>query len=109
MFFLLVLSSHYHPTTEIEGFFNLLYAHILDLWPVDSPETKKHVTDLLPIITSASAESAIKYRMYVFRFWYLLALLTRPPKPNELLQHAPTRISSPSSGLHRAPGPRQRE
>lgn len=62
------LSSHYHLTTEIEGFFNLLYAHILDLWPVDSPETKKHVTDLLPIITSASAESAIKYRMCVFRF-----------------------------------------
>jgi translation initiation factor 3 subunit M len=48
---------------EIEGFFNLLYAHILDLWPVESPETKRHVTGLLPIITSATAETAIKYRI----------------------------------------------
>ncbi|KAH8989688.1 PCI-domain-containing protein [Lactarius akahatsu] len=48
---------------EIEGFFNLLYAHLLNLWPIDSPETKKHVTDLLPIVTSASAEPAIKYRI----------------------------------------------
>ena len=62
------LSSHYRPTTEIEGFFNLLYAHISDLWPVDSPETKRHVTDLLPTITFASAESATKYRMCVFHF-----------------------------------------
>ena len=52
--------------TEIEGFFNLLYAHILTLWPIDSPETKKHVSDLLPIITSSTtAESTIKYRMCV--------------------------------------------
>ncbi|KAH9983835.1 PCI-domain-containing protein [Russula vinacea] len=37
---------------EIEGFFNLLYAHLLTLWPIDSPETKNRVTSLLPIITS---------------------------------------------------------
>ncbi|KAH8988769.1 PCI-domain-containing protein [Lactarius hatsudake] len=48
---------------EIEGFFNLLYAHLLNLWPIDSPETKKRVTDLLPIVASASAEPAIKYRI----------------------------------------------
>jgi hypothetical protein len=52
--------------TEIEGFFNLLYAHLLTLWPADSPETKNRVFDLLPIITSSTAESATKYRMYVF-------------------------------------------
>jgi translation initiation factor 3 subunit M len=48
---------------EIEGFFNLLYAHLLNLWPIDSPETKKYVTGLLPIVTSATTESAIKYRV----------------------------------------------
>lgn len=48
---------------EIEGFFNLLYAHLLNLWPIDSPETKKYVTGLLPIVTSATSESTIKYRI----------------------------------------------
>ncbi|KAF8263947.1 hypothetical protein EI94DRAFT_1772790 [Lactarius quietus] len=57
---------------EIEGFFNLLYAHLLDLWPVDSPETKKYVTDLLPIVTSASAEPPIKYRILTNFFNTLL-------------------------------------
>lgn len=47
---------------EIEGFFNLLYAHLLTLWPIDSPETKRRVFNLLPIITS-SPESAAKYRI----------------------------------------------
>ena len=58
--------------TEIEGFFNLLYAHLLTLWPVDSPETKNRVFDLLPIITSSTAESATKYRMYVFHLTRVL-------------------------------------
>jgi len=53
--------------TEIEGFFNLLYAHLLTLWPIDSPETKSRVSDLLPIITYSTAESATKYRMCVSR------------------------------------------
>ncbi|KAI9449883.1 PCI-domain-containing protein [Russula earlei] len=50
---------------EIEGFFNLLYAHLLTLWPIDSPETKKRLSDLLPIITSSPVESATttKYRV----------------------------------------------
>ena len=51
--------------TEIEGFFNLLYAHLLTLWPIDSPETKKYLSNLFPIITSSPAESAAKYRMCV--------------------------------------------
>ncbi|KAH9971432.1 PCI-domain-containing protein [Lactifluus volemus] len=48
---------------EIEGFFNLLYAHLLNLWPIDSSETKKHLSTLVPIITSSPADSAIKYRI----------------------------------------------
>ncbi|KAH9965703.1 hypothetical protein BGW80DRAFT_1535708 [Lactifluus volemus] len=40
---------------EIEGFFNLLYAHLLNLWPIDSSETKKHLSTLVPIITSSPA------------------------------------------------------
>jgi len=60
--------------TEIEGFFNLLYAHLLSLWPVDSSETKNRVSNLLRIITSSTVESATKYRMYVFR----LALALSP-------------------------------
>src|SRR5712691_2128960 len=52
--------------TETEGFFNLLYAHLLSLWPVDSPETKNRVFNLLPIIASSTPESAAKYRMCVF-------------------------------------------
>ena len=53
--------------TEIEGFFNLLYSHLLTLWPIDSPETKSRVSDLLPIITYSTAESATKYRVCVSR------------------------------------------
>jgi hypothetical protein len=53
--------------TEIEGFFNLLYAHLLKLWPIDSPEIKNRVSNLLPIITSSTGVSAAKYRMCVFR------------------------------------------
>lgn len=52
--------------TEIEGFFNLLCAHLLSLWPVDSSETKDRVSNLLRIIASSTVESATKYRMYVY-------------------------------------------
>ncbi|KAF8462486.1 PCI-domain-containing protein [Russula ochroleuca] len=48
---------------EIEGFFNLIYAHLLTLWPIDSPETINRVSSLLPIITSSTGESAAKYRI----------------------------------------------
>ncbi|KAI0065733.1 PCI-domain-containing protein [Artomyces pyxidatus] len=48
---------------EIEGFFNLLYAHLLTLWPADSPENTKHVSQLLPVIVSSSAVPATKYRI----------------------------------------------
>ncbi|TFY82705.1 hypothetical protein EWM64_g1301 [Hericium alpestre] len=48
---------------EIEGFFNLLYAHVLTLWPVESPETKEHVSKLLQVIVASQADSNIKYRI----------------------------------------------
>ncbi|ETW83622.1 hypothetical protein HETIRDRAFT_116256 [Heterobasidion irregulare TC 32-1] len=48
---------------EIEGFFNLLYAHLLTLWPTDSSETKESVSNLLNVVTSSPAESSIKYRI----------------------------------------------
>jgi len=60
--------------TEIEGFFNLLYAHLLRLWPTDSPETKNRVSNLLPIITSSTGVSAAKYRMCVFRLTHSISV-----------------------------------
>ncbi|KAA1473359.1 hypothetical protein DENSPDRAFT_802463 [Dentipellis sp. KUC8613] len=48
---------------EIEGFFNLLYAHVLTLWPADSEERKTHVAHLLQVIASSPAEHNIKYRI----------------------------------------------
>ena len=106
------LSSHPLVVTEIEGFFNLLYAHLLTLWPIDSPETKSRVTSLLPIITSSTTESAAaKYRMYVPPS-LSLSVLTRPypyppTKSIKPLQHTPTTIRAPSPGLHGTPRARK--
>jgi translation initiation factor 3 subunit M len=80
-------------------------AHLLNLWPIDSPETEKYVTDLLPIVTSATAESTIKYCVCVSAS--LRCLVTYPPKLDELLQHASTTICPSSPGLQHAPRPRQ--
>ncbi|KAI6135191.1 hypothetical protein EDD17DRAFT_45820 [Pisolithus thermaeus] len=49
---------------EIEGFFNLLFAHLLSLWPNSSPETSQHVTSLLSVLSaSPSEQSLVKYRV----------------------------------------------
>ncbi|CAK5262518.1 unnamed protein product [Mycena citricolor] len=49
---------------EIEGFFNLIYAHLLTLFPADSPDVKTSVTALIKTISSAPVEQAtIKYRL----------------------------------------------
>lgn len=66
-------SSNWSPTTstnigspvEIEGFFNLLFAHFLSLFPIDAPETKERLLKLVQLITSSPDHSAAKYRMYV--------------------------------------------
>ncbi|KAJ7223935.1 hypothetical protein C8J57DRAFT_232237 [Mycena rebaudengoi] len=49
---------------EIEGFFNLIYSHLLSLYPSNSPETKQFITALVQTISSASSEqTSIKYRL----------------------------------------------
>ncbi|KAJ6515439.1 PCI domain-containing protein [Mycena sanguinolenta] len=49
---------------EIEGFFNLIYAHLFSLYPTESPETKQSVAALVQTISSASAEQiSMKYRL----------------------------------------------
>ncbi|KAG0702392.1 hypothetical protein DFH29DRAFT_921438 [Suillus ampliporus] len=49
---------------EIEGYFNLLFSHLLALWPADSPETKLHVSSLLDVLTpSPSDHPSVKYRV----------------------------------------------
>ncbi|KAK0206856.1 PCI domain-containing protein [Desarmillaria ectypa] len=49
---------------EIEGFFNLLFSHLLSLYPYDSPKTREYITQLLGTVTSAPAQhTAIKYRI----------------------------------------------
>ncbi|KAF7792843.1 hypothetical protein EIP86_003944 [Pleurotus ostreatoroseus] len=48
---------------ESEGFFNLLFAHFLSLFPLDAPETKNHITTLLHTITAAEKPATIKYRI----------------------------------------------
>jgi len=48
---------------EIEGFFNLLFAHLLNSWPITSEETKRHTTALLHTIASSPGENATKYRI----------------------------------------------
>ncbi|KAL4076335.1 hypothetical protein V8B97DRAFT_2028101 [Scleroderma yunnanense] len=49
---------------EIEGFFNLLFSHLLTLYPDTSPETSRHVTSLLGVLSaSPSEQSSVKYRV----------------------------------------------
>ncbi|KAJ7693878.1 PCI-domain-containing protein [Mycena rosella] len=49
---------------EIEGFFNLIFAHLFSLYSPDSPETKQFVAGLVHTISAASSEqTSIKYRL----------------------------------------------
>lgn len=49
---------------EIEGYFNLLFSHLLTLWASNSPETNHHVSSLLYILTSShSDQPSVKYRV----------------------------------------------
>ncbi|KAJ7098753.1 hypothetical protein B0H15DRAFT_901333 [Mycena belliarum] len=49
---------------EIEGFFNLIFAHLFSLHSPDSPETKQYVAGLVQTISAAPSEQAsIKYRL----------------------------------------------
>lgn len=48
---------------ETEGFYNLLFAHLLTQFSPDSPDTKEHIAVLLPVIVSSSEAAHLKYRM----------------------------------------------
>ncbi|KAF8914261.1 hypothetical protein CPB84DRAFT_1721203 [Gymnopilus junonius] len=49
---------------EIEGFFNLLFAHIFALYPADSTEVKQYLSTLLRSISSSSTDRlSVKYRV----------------------------------------------
>ncbi|KAJ3984236.1 PCI domain-containing protein [Lentinula detonsa] len=49
---------------EIEGFFNLIYAHLFSLFSPSSPEAKQLTDTLLKVISSApSDQTSIKYRI----------------------------------------------
>ncbi|KAJ3537721.1 hypothetical protein NM688_g6635 [Phlebia brevispora] len=48
---------------KIEGFFNLLFAHFLSLFPLDAAETRGHIVSLLQIITVSDRQSTVKYRI----------------------------------------------
>jgi hypothetical protein len=51
--------------TEIEGFFNLVYAHFLAAFDADADDGKARLSALLQTISASSADPSIKYRMCV--------------------------------------------
>ncbi|KIK40666.1 hypothetical protein CY34DRAFT_806962 [Suillus luteus UH-Slu-Lm8-n1] len=49
---------------EIEGYFNLLFSHLLTLWPTNSSEIKHHISSLLGVLTSPPSEHpSVRYRV----------------------------------------------
>lgn len=50
-------------TPEIEGFFNLLFAHLFSLFPIHSNEIKAHVDTLIKAIASSKSQFPTKYRL----------------------------------------------
>ena len=48
---------------EVEGFFNLLFARLFNLFPTDSDEIKVHVGILLKAITSSKGHFSSQYRL----------------------------------------------
>ncbi|EAU84440.1 PCI domain-containing protein [Coprinopsis cinerea okayama7 len=49
---------------EVEGFFNLLYAHLLSIYPPGSPELREILANLLQSISSSPSDQLpIKYRV----------------------------------------------
>ena len=50
-------------TPEVEGFFNLLFAHLFSLFPINSNEIKVHVDSLINTIVSSKSRFPTKYRL----------------------------------------------
>ena len=48
---------------EVEGCFNLLFAHLFNLFPIDSDEIKEHLDTLLTAITSSQGLFSSQYRL----------------------------------------------
>ncbi|KAG2064447.1 hypothetical protein BDR04DRAFT_1145892 [Suillus decipiens] len=49
---------------EMEGYFNLLFSHLLTLWPANSPEIQHHVSSLLGVLASSPSEHpSVRYRV----------------------------------------------
>ncbi|KAF5393126.1 hypothetical protein D9757_001224 [Collybiopsis confluens] len=49
---------------EIEGFFNLIYAHLFTLFPPNTPEAKQHIDALQAVISAQPTEQTlIKFRI----------------------------------------------
>ncbi|OJA14335.1 hypothetical protein AZE42_10498 [Rhizopogon vesiculosus] len=49
---------------EIEGYFNLLFSHLLTLWSTDSSETELHISSLLGVlVASPSDHASVRYRI----------------------------------------------
>ncbi|KAG1867291.1 PCI-domain-containing protein [Suillus subalutaceus] len=47
-----------------QGYFNLLFSHLLTLWPTNSPEIKHYVSSLLGVLASSPSEhSSVRYRV----------------------------------------------
>ena len=54
--------------TEVEGFFNLLFAHLFALYSPSSPELKQYIISLLKVLSSSSERLSVRYRMFVLIF-----------------------------------------
>jgi translation initiation factor 3 subunit M len=50
-------------SSEVEGFFNLLFAHLFNLFPIDSDEIEEHVETLLSAITSSKGRFSSQHRL----------------------------------------------
>lgn len=50
--------------SDIEGFFNLVFAHFITLLDLKSPETRQQLDALVQTIASSSGSTSIKYRLY---------------------------------------------
>ena len=83
--------------SETEGFFNLLYSHVLTLFP-ETSKAQEHLGPLLVTISSAPSEMpTTKYRMYGFivldhRWPILLSMLSLSNLFNALPRQSPLRL-----------------
>ena len=79
-----------NDATEVEGFFNLLFAHLFALYSPGSPELKQYIISLLKVLSSSSSDRlSIKYRMYALVYFHLLKHLDPPFSLSNLFNALP--------------------